>query len=873
MYRGGSNQRGLLFITIIISLLVACQSHLPTIHSSSKAPLNQPELNNSQISHQLTAPPKGFTIPSESFTIPPRSLTITPKRFSFIQGTAIIPAVVNKDLFTIPPRSLTAPPKGFTIPPRSFQDKKPDLTIPPRGFEIASLKTIHVNQLRFELNGQPVAKDRILIKKVSENAQGDIEVSFVSNALPIQNHQILSLHSPSGLVVLGTYLEEVKPSQNLLITLESTALALMKGTPMGAYETNQNLINHRLFTPLLQALELALGLPKAVKSNLHHQQVQDLLNQFSQDTLKDDHQGNDNPSSSFEIEPSKLSISNIGVSELLRVNGLKRTNSSPTIVWSSQDPSIASVNQEGLVTANALGTTIISARSNSSEAVSVIEVLDDALKATPTSLPKILSSNSVVGSIGETIDLTVKDLYPGTAENSVYFDDINASILSINNDTIHVNVPQNINGIVEITVRTPRGSSNKLKFSILPKIISIDLPNAAVGQQIILNGNGFAPQTMSNSVAVNNIAANVNLATPTSLQITVPANSSQLAGAISVSTSGGSSTYNPYDIYPGVSTLTGNGTAGFIDGNSSIAQFNNPVRVIKDGAGNLLIADQNNHRIRRIDPVGNVTTIAGNGNAGFIDGPALTAEFNMPYGLAIDSAGNVYVADSQNLRIRKIDTGGMVTTIAGDGTAGLVNGPGATAQFRGTWDVALNSTETFLYVADAANHVIRQISTTPPFNVTTLAGNGASGFVDGVGAAAQFNFLFGLALDITDNIYVADTFNHSVRRVTPAGVVSTLAGTGASGFQDGASGTAQFFALRGLKVSPNGDVFVADSANHRIRKISAGQVSTYAGEGTNAFTDGSSQSAQFNFPIGISFVNNDIFVADALNQRLRKISP
>ena len=228
------------------------------------------------------------------------------------------------------------------------------------------------------------------------------------------------------------------------------------------------------------------------------------------------------------------------------------------------------------------------------------------------------------------------------------------------------------------------------------------------------------------------------------------------------------------------------------------------------------VTDADNNRIRKITPADRiedrvVSTFTGSGTE---------AQFEDPYGLAVDSFGNVYVADESNHRIRKITPADriedrVVSTFAGSGTANSGNGTGTAAQFYFPGGVAVDSSDN-VFVADSGNNRIRKI--TPAGVVSTLAGS-TEGFADGIGNTAQFNGPLGVAVDSSGNVYVADSYNHLIRKITPAGVVSTLAGTGTEGFADGTGDTAQFYFPTGVAVDSYGNVYVADSNNHRIRKI------------------------------------------------------
>jgi sugar lactone lactonase YvrE len=270
--------------------------------------------------------------------------------------------------------------------------------------------------------------------------------------------------------------------------------------------------------------------------------------------------------------------------------------------------------------------------------------------------------------------------------------------------------------------------------------------------------------------------------------------------------------------------LAGSGSRGFADGASAAAQFDYPYGVAMDGEGSIIVADYLNHRVRKLTPDGTVTTLAGSGRQGFADGEGAAAQFNFPFGVAVDGEGSIIIADHGNHRVRKITPDGTVRTLAGSGSAGFADGAGAAAQFNRPIGVAVDG-EGSIIIADQNNHRVRKI--TPDGTVSTLAGAGSKGFADGAGAAAQFNFPFGVAVDGEGSIIIADTWNHRVRKITPDGTVSTLAGSGSAGFADGAGAAAQFSCPFGVAVDGEGSIIVADSGNKRMCKITPdGTVST-----------------------------------------------
>ncbi len=326
-----------------------------------------------------------------------------------------------------------------------------------------------------------------------------------------------------------------------------------------------------------------------------------------------------------------------------------------------------------------------------------------------------------------------------------------------------------------------------------------------------------------------------------------------------------------------VTTLAGQaGVSGSADGTGAAASFNQPYGIATDSTGNVYVADSFSHTIRKITPAGLVTTLAGKvGVSGSADGIGTAASFNQPYGIATDSTGNVFVADSGNNTIRKITPDGAVTTFAGKpGVSGSADGTGAAASFFYPSAITADSGGN-IYVTDSRNNSIRKI--TPLGAVTTLAGGGGSGSADGTGAAASFYYPVGIATDGTGNVFAADTFNHTVRKITPSGAVTTLAGVVAVfGSADGTGAAASFKRVDSIATDSTGNVFAADTFNHTIRKITpSGAVTTLAGSAdVPGSADGTGAVATFNYPQGIATDRTgNIYVADTGNHTIRKITP
>lgn len=327
-----------------------------------------------------------------------------------------------------------------------------------------------------------------------------------------------------------------------------------------------------------------------------------------------------------------------------------------------------------------------------------------------------------------------------------------------------------------------------------------------------------------------------------------------------------------------VTTLAGNGDRfTFKDGTGTAATFCWPASLATDASGNLFVADGGNHRIRKVTPAGCVSTFAGNGSySPFADGTGTAANFYYPHGLTFDQSGNLFVTDTDHGCIRKITPAGVVTTaIAAHYGPPIIDGYVTFASY-GTPRGILVDADNNIYFGDSGNHLIRKF--TPSLFMSTVAGiivnyQSTSGYRDGWAGQALFNQPFALAWDQQGNIYISDRLNHAIRKLTPSGYVSTLAGNGVAGYADGTGTQAAFREPDGIAVDQFGTLYVADAGNNCIRKITPeGVVSTFAGNGVAGFGNGTGTNARFNYPNGIAIdKSGTIYVSDCCNHRIRVI--
>jgi uncharacterized protein (TIGR03437 family) len=333
-----------------------------------------------------------------------------------------------------------------------------------------------------------------------------------------------------------------------------------------------------------------------------------------------------------------------------------------------------------------------------------------------------------------------------------------------------------------------------------------------------------------------------------------------------------------------IATVAGNGNFDFSGdgGPATGAVLNQPEGVATDASGNLFIADTQNERIRKVSSGGIITTVAGSASYGFSGdgGPATAASLYEPEGIAVDASGNFFIADYANNRVRKVSTSGVITTVAGNGANGFSGdgGPATSASLNSPSGVAVDASGN-LFIADLYNNRIRKVSTSGI--ITTAAGNGTAGYSGDGGPAtsAELDDPQGIAIDASGNLFIADHYNDRIRKVSTSGIISTVAGNGNYGFS-GDGGPATSAELQGpgsVAVSASGNVFFGDLYDYRVRRVSPnGAITTVAGNGNygSSGDGGPSASAALTYPVGVAVdASGNLFIADSVNNRIRKVSP
>jgi sugar lactone lactonase YvrE len=335
-----------------------------------------------------------------------------------------------------------------------------------------------------------------------------------------------------------------------------------------------------------------------------------------------------------------------------------------------------------------------------------------------------------------------------------------------------------------------------------------------------------------------------------------------------------------------ITTVAGNGTGGFSGdgGLATSATLFSPNGVAFDKTGNYYFTDEQNNRVRKVDiSTGIITTVAGNGTSAYSGdgGAATSASLNWPIGVVVDDSGNIYIGDFQNNVVRKVyATTGKICTVAGNGTAGFTGdgGPAISAELNATRFIALDSVGN-LYIADANNNRIRKIIKSTGI-ISTIAGTGIAGFSGdgGLAGAAELNYPYGIVLDKKGNVYVADQANNRIREINiSTGIINTVAGNGTAGYTgDGGMATsAELHGPNTMTVGLTGNILISDTYNQVIRKVfvSSGIITTIAGNGIAGYSGdgGPATSAQLHYPAGIVLQKGDLYIPDWGNNRIRKI--
>lgn len=437
-------------------------------------------------------------------------------------------------------------------------------------------------------------------------------------------------------------------------------------------------------------------------------------------------------------------------------------------------------------------------------------------------------------------------------QHKVYFNGIEAQVLRAHPDSLVVMVPNNSDatGYITVTNLDKIVQSNEIFTYLVPEITGIDPVYAGAGDTLRIKGKYFCPDPSVNEVTLNGIKVRVVASSENEMAVIVPKNRNS-TGKVKIKTCNfsveGIENFT-YLLSPvQVITLAGQ-YAGYRDGQGTDALFLEPNALEVDEAGNIYVADLWNQRIRKITPDGMVSTVAGNGIIGLLDGPGATAQFHLPFGLTLDGKGNILVADYENSVVRKIDPTGNVSTLPKN-----IHGQPV--------DIAVDGDKT--YVTDQHNNKIYFIDAGNNFSV--FAGSGYADRQNGVGAEASFNQPTGIAFDLQHRLMVVDSRNNLIRVIDSTGKVETLITD-----EPIVHGFSQ---PMGIAVDYMGLIYVTDVRNHVIRRIRPdGKITTLAGDNTEGYLDGPPSKAKFNSPYGVATDKiGNVYVADRRNHRIRKI--
>ncbi len=490
-----------------------------------------------------------------------------------------------------------------------------------------------------------------------------------------------------------------------------------------------------------------------------------------------------------------------------------------------------------------------------------------------TLAPTISGFSPATSGVGQTIVITGSNFSSNPANDLVEIGGVQAEVIAATTTSLTVVIPSGISGgSISVTVNGQTGVAHNTITLTSPSVSGFLPSLVGIGYPVIVTGKGFGTDMSKIKVSFNGTAGGVLVsASDTALVVTVPIGAT--SGGITVVVNGQSATSaNNLQIRSlTVSTLAGS-IPGFSDGTGSAAKFHGAWGIVGDGLGNYFVADAFNSRIRKVSSTGIVTTFTGTSSFGNKNGSLDTATFGSPFGIAMDSHGNIFVTDFGFNNIREISASGFVSTFAGDtyGATGTADGFGTNARFHSPLGITIDQNDN-IFVIDGANNTVRKI--TSDGHVTTLAGSGVAASIDGTGTAASFNGPCGIGVDATGNIYVVETGASKIRKVTQTGVVTTFAGSGIPGTKDGPVDSARFNQPICIVSDHQGNFYVTDQGNGTIRMISSdGTVSTLAGSGNQVSTDGVGAFASLAYPLGIAIdATGALYVVDNGTDQIRKI--
>jgi hypothetical protein len=497
--------------------------------------------------------------------------------------------------------------------------------------------------------------------------------------------------------------------------------------------------------------------------------------------------------------------------------------------------------------------------------------------APEASAPVITSFSPSSDTIGASIVISGSNFSSIVSNNLVKFNGTSAIVSAATDNQLTAIVPLEVSaGPINVTVNGKTGTSTKSFTPIGPAITSFAPSLSGIGYPVVITGANFSGDITKDIVTINGASATVTAASDTLLTILVPGEAS--SGKIVVSVKG-LPAISSDDIMIKkllVTTFAGSGSVGSDDGPGNMASFHFFSGIVLDGNGNIYISDTYNNKIREITPDGVVSTYAGTGVSNNTDGQKATATFTLPSGIALGKNGNFYISEgSAHNDIREISSAGIVSTIAGSvfGSPGSSDGTGSNASFNNPLGLAVDVAGN-IYVVDNGNNKIRKI--TPQGVVTTFAGSGVAGSDDGIGLSASFNSPIGITIDGNGSFYITEAGDNKIRKMTAAGEVTTIAGNGMQGSSDGQGTAASFLGPVGIVKDQSGNLFVTDAVNGKIRIITpGGLVGTVAGtQGVSVISaDGTGSSAVFANPWGMAIdKSGTLYVLDNASNQVRKVT-